>query len=455
MSSNIFTNITSPLSAASKKKSKAKQKQVTLPYTLKKELQRLVSLCCYNQLCTQASSMKVADQHKKLEEYFHGAGNNDPDFVSLVDKLLAGLTPFQSLFEMSSQAVITDKDTLPGSSLGNKVIRKTIHNFHDKEFEVSLLKREYICSSTCNENGNLVEGRLIKSQGQEVLKAVKKAIAHANFFVKSKSGTVNADGTYELPSGLTIDDVLAYVFVKMDEEGQEENDDEFGNEGEDESEHGSQSSASRRTYGITFNGVFAFFLFTPFMVENPNAVLECFVSNSTDLSPEVTGRKNSRIKKKQEKDIQREMDIQIERGRGVKAELELATAHLAAKHDSNLLKQKQTTLVSFHTLLGKAHTDYNKWMDYFIESKKELRQAKRVNDEDEIKYAKEDLEMAKAKMEHFEAEIQKLSTFVMELTKEISSFETHGYLQDTLAKSGNIAKKAKTGDGEADKVIEL
>ena len=94
-------------------------------------------------------------------------------------------------------------------------------------------------------------------------------------------------------------------------------------------------------------------------------------------------------------------------------------------------------------------------MDYFIESKKELRQAKRVNDEDEIKYAKEDLEMAKAKMEHFEAEIQKLSTFVMELTKEISSFETHGYLQDTLAKSGNIAKKAKTGDGEADKVIEL
>ena len=45
---------------------------------------------------------------------------------------------------MSSQAVITDKDTLPGSSLGNKVIRKTIHNFHDKEFEVSLLKREYI-----------------------------------------------------------------------------------------------------------------------------------------------------------------------------------------------------------------------------------------------------------------------------------------------------------------------
>ena len=127
---------------------------------------------------------------------------------------------------------------------------------------------------------------MIKSQGQEVLKAVKKAIAHANFFVKSKSGTVNADGTYELPSGLTIDDVLAYVFVKMDEEGQEENDDEFGNEGEDESEHGSQSSASRRTYGITFNGVFAFFLFTPSMVENPNAVLECFVSNSTDLSPE-------------------------------------------------------------------------------------------------------------------------------------------------------------------------
>ena len=144
------------------------------------------------------------------------------------------------------------------------------------------------------------------------------------------------------------------------------------------------------------------------------------------------------------------MDVQLERGRGVKSELELA-----AKHDSNLLKQKQTTLVSFHTLLGKAHTDYNKWMDYFIESKNELRQAKRVNDEDEIKYAKEDLEMAKAKMEHFEAEIQKLSTFVMELTKEISSFETHGYLQDTLAKSGNIAKKAKTGDGEADKVIEL
>ena len=36
--------------------------------------------------------MKVADQHKKLEEYFHGAGNNDPDFVSLVDKLLSGLS---------------------------------------------------------------------------------------------------------------------------------------------------------------------------------------------------------------------------------------------------------------------------------------------------------------------------------------------------------------------------
>ena len=50
--------------------------------------------------------MKVADQHKELEEYFHGAGNNDPDFLSMVDKLLSGLTPFQKLFETKSQTAI-------------------------------------------------------------------------------------------------------------------------------------------------------------------------------------------------------------------------------------------------------------------------------------------------------------------------------------------------------------
>ena len=51
-------------------------------------------------------------------------------------------------------------------------------------------------------------------------------------------------------------------------------------------------------------------------------------------------------------------------------------------------------------------------MNCVIESKKELRQVKRINDEDEIKYSKEDLEMAKAKMEYFQTEIQKLSTFL-------------------------------------------
>ena len=158
--------------------------------------------------------MKVADQHKELEEYFHGAGNNDPDFLSMVDKLLSGLTPFQKLFETISQTAIKDGDTLPASSLANKVIWKTIRGFDDKEFEISLQNRVFISYSTCSENENHIEGVLIKSQGQEVLKTVRKVIAHANYFIQSKGGTVNTDGSYELPSGLTIDDVYRMYLWK-------------------------------------------------------------------------------------------------------------------------------------------------------------------------------------------------------------------------------------------------
>ena len=64
------------------------------------------------------------------------------DFLSMVDTLLSGLTPFQKLFETISQTAIKDRDTLPVSSLANKFIWKTIRGFDDKEFEISLLKRD-------------------------------------------------------------------------------------------------------------------------------------------------------------------------------------------------------------------------------------------------------------------------------------------------------------------------
>ena len=358
-------------SARSRSSSPTKKSKQELPFAVKKELQRCVCMYAYNKLATECPTMSGKSMLKKLEELYLGRVG-DPNYVSLCDKLLGGHYPFDSLVTTQSD-VVTDPNA-PSTALNQmKCIKPHIHNYVNKVFPFSLIDSAFMKN---------MNGRNIRTQWKQVQRNVKVTVAHSNYIVKKKGGTINADGTFNLPSGTTLDDIISYVLNRMKhnevvpedqyvdtgdvEKSTDNNEDDADdtdisiddiNDPNCDPNNTNARNVYKKPNGVAFVGMFSFFLFAPNMAEEKGKVLECFVTSGRDFDAKdnSSGRKHARDVDKDTKSDERSSHIVKERGQGMQYEAELATANLAAKYDDSQLKKLQTLLSSYHQMLQQAH----------------------------------------------------------------------------------------------------
>jgi len=245
---------------------------IPLEAKLQKELQHMAAVISYNFICTGSKGMTIASQHTALNVCFHGDG---ADVVSQISNLSNGDKMYANAFKWDT-IIVTDKEDKASSSRSKL---KSIFSHEPKKMYYcgEDIKLEYLSLKSCKLDSGIIGECNLFEMAKLVIKNVK-ATAFGKEFVQKKG---NDDDNWELPSGMTLNNLIEYVLsqmydweYKITRDGETESTVESNVEPEDMP----WQKLVTHPPDYYFSGFFAFVLFGKFN-STPSLHLECFAKD--------------------------------------------------------------------------------------------------------------------------------------------------------------------------------
>jgi hypothetical protein len=271
-----------------------------------------------------------------LDEAFHGSV--EKGYVSQIDQIIGGLSPFDDLFERNTD-VVTASANISISSSTSLVLKKEL-----SRSEVSIIVGRDITKgilerTSFKEDSVLISGRTLYSIGKGCLRTIRKALACLSNLAEVEA--IHSEGiTYK--SGVTESEVKERLLDEMFKllKGKASLDDEpedFGEEGTDDNkpaadnEVDNENNLEQRPSNWFFHGWIAFNLFGPFAPTKRRLSLLEIGKNEND-NKKKSSRATSRIAEKSEKAVERDAVAGIERGVSFNNKISLANLEMKRAH---------------------------------------------------------------------------------------------------------------------------
>jgi len=334
---------------------------------LMKELQRLVSFRCYNDVVGSGGSKKVNELHNLVFNKYHGPStltqpSQEEDHITYCDQLLKGVSMFEPLYRVETD-IAEGEDVLVLKEIfscqaTNRVI------VSDKK-EDQGINKAVVTSKSLSNIANL-SGRSIWDNAKMVEKNGKKALAileHSEYQQYYKDGGC--------PSGKVYEDYLLFMrramykelkgdIVDDEDDSKEDNYDE--EQDDDEEEDGMPSS-------YFFPGFLAFALWGPIMPPgfDEEYRAQCFFRTEQSKDKKKDGR-NSIRKEQSEEDSKTRSGSSASEGRGLTNKEHLLMASIAQQSAFQQAFQssrlKESRLLLLNETVKQADSDVSLWMKH-------------------------------------------------------------------------------------------
>ena len=341
---------------------------------LMKELQRLVSFRCYNDVHGSGNSKKVADLHDICSIKHHGPTPNqltqpsqEEDHVSYSDQCIKGINMFEPLFR-AEQDIANGEEILVMKEIYSCLPTKRII-VSDKKSEQGINKA--VLTSKGISNPANITGRNIWDNGKCVERNAKKALA-----LIEQSEYKKYIKEEQMPSGKVYEDYILWLRRAMfkelkgdDEEKEdketEEEDDDLNNEDVTDDE----DDQDKMPATCFFPGFLAFSLWGPIMP--PGFDDECkahvFFSNHQSKEKKKNGRNAIRKEQAEEDDKSRASSV-VSAGRGLTNKEHLLAASIAQQSSFHAAFQasrdKESRFFLLNERVKQAEKDVALWMPH-------------------------------------------------------------------------------------------
>ena len=340
-----------------------------------KELQRLVSFRCHNDIFGSGGSKKTPELHEMAFDKHHGPSHctqpsQEEDHITHSDQLLKGIAVFEPLFRIEQDLQTGDEVLVMKEICACLTTTRIIVS--DKKADQGINK--CVIASKGLSNVANVTGRNIWDNGKLVERNGKKALG---LLEHSECRQCCLDG--KTPSGAVYEDFCLWIRQAMykelcgknDEDDNDDSDNEEEKNSSDDIEDNNNDEESGMPSNCCFPGHLAFVLWGPIVPPgfDEECKAHCFFSNDDGLSKEKKKDGRAAIRKEQEDEESKARNCaSASEGRGLTNREHLLAASIAQQSSFAQLFQascaKESRIFFLNERVRQAEADISLWMPH-------------------------------------------------------------------------------------------